>query len=221
VVTSRISASPTLGASPTRFTNISVAANVSPPATGENMLAGSTVTLVMSTSPKKTKPNPVNTSGQGVVDTEQNGAADSLVMVIFVSPTSIVESSDTPGGKCAGIKDGGGGGFSGPFGPSISNGSRVRVRGRRRCDDRHSRRTEVEQCGNAISAVADQPGPRGRAYLHQHRNGHCADEPARTHLLSSGATGTNASPTDLNRLVRRSLDGVGANTQVKSLLTGT
>ena len=77
-MTSRISAAPTLGASPTRFTNISVAANVSPPATGENMLAGSTVTLVMSTSPEKTKPNPVNTSGQGAAEVEQNGAVSSL-----------------------------------------------------------------------------------------------------------------------------------------------
>jgi hypothetical protein len=44
-------------------------------------------------------------------------------MMIFASPTSIVVSSDAPAGKCAGIKDGGDGGFVGPFGPSISNGA--------------------------------------------------------------------------------------------------
>ena len=101
---------------------MSVAPNVSPPAIGENALVGSTFTPVMSTLPEKTNANPVNTSGQGVVDVEQNGAVSSLVIVILVSPTSIVESSTAPAGKCAGIKDGGAGGFVGPFGPSISLG---------------------------------------------------------------------------------------------------
>src|SRR5580692_3508697 len=127
VATSRISASPTLGALPARFTKILVAPKVKPPAIGRKAgeLAGSTVTPVMSTPDENTNPKPVKMSGHGDVLTEQNGKNVSLVIVIFVSPTSIVDSDTGPDGKWAGMRDGGLGGLVGPLGPSISEGTGV------------------------------------------------------------------------------------------------
>ena len=61
-------------------------------------LSGSTLTPVMSTPDEKVNAKPVNVSvqGNGVL---QNGNDASLVIVIVVSPTSIVDSSSTPMGK--------------------------------------------------------------------------------------------------------------------------
>jgi hypothetical protein len=125
VDTSRISSSPIAGASPTTFTKISLGPKVRPPAIGRKpgLLAGSTVTPVMSTPAEKTNPKPVKTSGHTEVVIEQNGGVTWLVMVICVPPTLIVEPLTAPSTKEAGMVDGGGGGFVGPWGPSISEGA--------------------------------------------------------------------------------------------------
>jgi len=64
-------------------------------------LSGSTLTPVMSTPEEKVNAKPLKVSGQGTVETLQNGIGgdSSLVIVIVVSPTSIVDSSATPMGK--------------------------------------------------------------------------------------------------------------------------
>src|SRR5262249_6493797 len=93
VDTSRISSAPTAGASPPTFTKTPLRPKVRPPAIGRNaeLLAGSTVTPVISTMPKNTNPKPVKTSEHGSVLVEQNGTAAWLVMVICVPPTLIVD----------------------------------------------------------------------------------------------------------------------------------
>jgi hypothetical protein len=125
VDTSRISSASTAGASPTTFTKISLGPKVRPPATGRKagLLAGLTVTPVMSTPAEKTNPKPVKTSGHGKEEVEQNGTGRRLVMVICVPPTLIVEPLIGPSTKEAGMVDGGDGGFVGPWGPSISEGA--------------------------------------------------------------------------------------------------
>jgi hypothetical protein len=127
VDTSRISWSLIFGASPATFTKISVAPKVRPFAIGRKagLLAGSTVTPVMSTPDEKINPKPVKASGHGNAVIEQNGwlGGARLVMVIRVSPTSIVDKLAGPSTKWAGMIDGSGGGLVGPEGPSISKGA--------------------------------------------------------------------------------------------------
>ena len=60
----------------------------------------------MSTLPKKTNPNPVNTSAQGN-GVLQNGTDNLLVIVICVSPTPIVDHKIALSMKLAGIVGGG------------------------------------------------------------------------------------------------------------------
>lgn len=105
VVTSRMSWSPGNGLSQTTFTKIPVGANARPPAMGRKSaaLAGSVVTLVMSTPLEKENANPVKTSEHGSA-VEQNGiSTNMLVITIWVSPTEIVDPSSAPSTKFAGM----------------------------------------------------------------------------------------------------------------------
>src|SRR6202008_4568238 len=109
-VTSRISLWLVAGLPRATSTKMSEGPNVTPPATGRKSaaLAGSTLTPVMSTPEEKVNPKPVKTSGHGVVVTVQNGTGGDarLVIVIVVSPTSIVDSSIAPSTKWPGMVGG-------------------------------------------------------------------------------------------------------------------
>jgi hypothetical protein len=112
VATSRISLSPGAGASPVTFTEILVAVKVKPAIpTGRKSaaLAGLTATALMSTPDENLNPKPVKMSGHGDALPEQNGMLGGaiLVIVIAVSPTSIVDRERAPSRKWTGMVGGG------------------------------------------------------------------------------------------------------------------